>query len=120
MCHKCNCSCCDSPDRYVVSIAQASGTQFTVYNSSGPATVITIGDGTGNFVKNQQYATDNQLIFTIPVAPSRPTDGLDMSWGGIPLPDDAYTYVGTTVTYIPSNNGGEVFQAGDRINFKIY
>ena len=82
-------------------------------------TIVSSGGG-GLKAKNQVIATENQLLFTITVTPSELTDKLDMYWGGVLLPKDSYSYLGTTVTYIPANNEGETFIAGDRIDFRIY
>lgn len=60
-------------------------------------------------------ATAGQTSFTLPVAPE--SGVVETTRNGIEVPILAFTASGTTATYDPAENGGQVLLAGDRIIF---
>lgn len=101
-----------------------SGLRFTRLLSTSPTTVgQAIGvNTTGDIVTvamgivgdDEITATANQLSFTLTVTPQ---SKLIMFINGIRLPKASYSFVGTTVTYVPASNDNYIIKVGDRINF---
>ncbi|WP_162415742.1 hypothetical protein, partial [Cyclobacterium roseum] len=74
--------------------------------SNPTATVIEVAD--------EFSATASQTSFTLTQAPSA-NSKVKMYVNGIRISNTAYSWSGTTLTYVPANNGGNSLTAGDRI-----
>lgn len=75
--------------------------------------IATIDTGGGGGVREQTFtATANQTSFTLANAP---TANISFFRNGIKLATNASSFVGTTVTYVPANNGASNLLTGDRI-----
>mgnify|MGYP000163786556 CR=1 FL=1 len=65
---------------------------------------------------DQPAVSANQTTFTLTYAPPA-TNKIWMFINGVRTNNTAYSVSGTTVTYVPSSNGGYVISASDRIQF---
>jgi hypothetical protein len=73
-----------------------------------------ITDATDEFT-----ATTAQTGFTLTQTPSSHSK-VKMYINGIRISNSAYSWSGTTLTYLPANNGSYTLTAGDRIQFDYY
>ncbi len=64
-------------------------------------------------------STASQTIFSLTQTPSG-NSKVKMYINGLRISNTAYTIAGTTLTYIPANNGSYVLTASDRIQFDYY
>ena len=70
-------------------------------------------------VADEFSATASQTSFTLTQIPS--TDSkVKMYINGIRISNTAYSVSGTTLTYVPANNGAYALSASDRIQFDFY
>ena len=67
-------------------------------------------------VSDEATATVGQTSFTLSNTPGT-NSKVKMFINGIRIGKTAYTISGTTLTYIPANNGAYALVAGDRIQF---
>ena len=65
---------------------------------------------------DQPAVSANQTTFTLTYAPPA-TNKIWMFINGVRTNNTAYSVSGTTVTYVPTSNGGYVISASDRIQF---
>ena len=70
-------------------------------------------------VGDESAATTAQTSFTMSQTPSA-NSKVRMYVKGLRVSNSAYSISGTTLTYIPANNGGYTLAAGDRIQFDYY
>lgn len=70
-------------------------------------------------VADEFSATATQTDFTLTQAPSA-NSKVKMYVNGIRISNTAYSVTGTTLTYIPANNGAYALTASDRIQFDYY
>ncbi len=70
-------------------------------------------------VADEFNATASQTNFTLTQTPSV-NSKVKMFINGIRISNTAYSLSGTTITYIPANNGGNNLVVGDRIQFDFY
>jgi hypothetical protein len=130
-----------APDQFMVKAGgniSAKGNanfvgQLTTGNVTYPNTMGTAGqflaiDGGGTVVwksfavsevADEFAATTAQPAFTLSQAPSADSK-VKMFINGIRISNTAYSVSGTTLTYIPANNGAYVLTASDRIQFDYY
>lgn len=67
-------------------------------------------------VADEFSATSTQTSFTLTQTPST-NSKVKMYVNGIRISNTAYSVTGTTLTYVPANNGSYVLSASDRIQF---
>ena len=70
-------------------------------------------------VADEFSATASLTSFTLTQPPSI-NSKVKMYVNGIRISNTAYSVSGTTLTYVPANNGGYALLAGDRIQFDYY
>lgn len=70
-------------------------------------------------VADEFSATASQTSFTLTQTPSVYSK-VKMFVNGIRVSNTAYSVTGTTLTYIPANNGGYALTLSDRIQFDFY
>jgi hypothetical protein len=70
-------------------------------------------------VADEYSAAASQTSFTLTQAPSADTK-VKMYVNGIRISNTAYSISGTTLTYIPANNGGYALSSSDRIQFDYF
>jgi hypothetical protein len=70
-------------------------------------------------VADEDSATVSQTAFTLAQTPSA-NSKVKMYVNGIRISNTAYTVSGTTLTYIPANNGAYALSSGDRIQFDYF
>ena len=128
--------------------AAASGANTDITSLGGLTTDITVaqggtgvstltglvkGNGTGAFtaavegtdysmafeVTDEYTATASQTAFTLTQTPSSMSK-LKMFVNGIRISNTAFTRSGTTLTYVPANNGAYALTVGDRIQVDYY
>jgi hypothetical protein len=98
------------------SIVKVGGTssQYLMADGSvsdGPAPVREVAD--------EFSATASQTSFTLAQEPSV-NSKVKMYINGIRISNTAYSVSGSTLTYVPANNGGYALSLGDRIQFDYY
>jgi hypothetical protein len=98
------------------SIVKVGGTssQYLMADGSvsdGPAPVREVAD--------EFSATASQTSFTLAQEPSV-NSKVKMYINGIRISNTAYSISGSTLTYVPANNGGYALSLGDRIQFDYY
>jgi hypothetical protein len=92
-------------------IASGTALQYLMANgsvSTGAAVVIEIAD--------EFNLTESVVTFSLSQTPS-PNSKVKMYVNGIRISNSAYSWTGTTLTYIPSNNGSYSLSVNDRIQF---
>lgn len=95
--------------KYNVSAINTGGIIAISQNGAVIATIDTNGGG----VSEQTFtATTNQTSFVLSTIPSK---NISFFRNGIKLASNASSFSGTTVTYIPANNGTSNLVVGDRI-----
>ena len=95
--------------------------------SAGPSGTIGITGATGptgpgatvRDVADEFTATVAQTSFTLTQTPSA-SSKIKMYINGVRISNTAYNNTGTTLTYVPANNGSYALVAGDRIQFDYY
>jgi len=100
-----------------------NGTGFALSNIS-PGTGVSITNGGGSITINasarswtdQPTVTANQTTFTLSYAPTA-SSKIWMFINGVRTNNNAYSFSGTTVTYVPANNGAYAILASDRVQF---
>ena len=70
-------------------------------------------------VADEFSAAGNQTSFTLTQTPST-NSKVKMYINGIRISNSAYSVSGTTLTYVPANNGAYALSASDRIQFDFY
>jgi hypothetical protein len=100
-----------------------NGTGFTLATIS-PGTGVSITNGGGSITINasarswtdQPTVSANQTTFTLSYAPTA-SSKIWMFINGVRTNNNAYSFSGTTVTYVPANNGAYAILASDRVQF---
>jgi hypothetical protein len=100
-----------------------NGTGFALANIS-PGTGVSITNGGGSITINasarswtdQPTVTANQTSFTLTYAPTA-NSKIWMFINGVRTNNNAYSFSGTTVTYVPGSNGAYAILASDRVQF---
>jgi hypothetical protein len=116
-----------------VSSVNTSGTltagTVTYPRAHGTAGQVLTTAGSGNLswgwaaireVADQSSATAGQTSFTLTQTPAATNSKMKMYINGLRVSNTAYTISGTTLTYTPSENGGYVLLANDRVQFDYY
>jgi hypothetical protein len=101
----------------VVTYPKTDGTsgQVLTTNGSGTPTWTTIGSE----VADEFTATDSQTSFTLSQTPSV-NSKVKMYIKGIRISNTAYSVSGTTLTYVPANNGAYAISVSDMVQFDYY
>lgn len=104
-----------------VTLPNTAGTngQVLTTDGTGTATWTTVNTGSVREVANEFTATTNQTSFTLTQTPSV-NSRVKMFINGVRISNTAYSVSGTTLTYIPANNGNNSLSSGDRIQFDYY
>jgi hypothetical protein len=104
-----------------ITYPSTHGTNGQVLTTSGSGTLTwtTSSSGLVREVANELTATTNQTSFTLTQTPSA-NSRVKMFINGVRISNTAYSVSGTTVTYIPANNGNNSLSSGDRIQFDYY
>jgi len=104
-----------------VTLPNTAGTngQVLTTDGTGTATWTTVNTASVREVANEFTATTNQTSFTLTQTPSV-NSRVKMFINGVRISNTAYTVSGTTLTYIPANNGNNSLSSGDRIQFDYY
>jgi len=104
-----------------VTLPNTAGTngQVLTTDGTGTATWTTVNTASVREVANEFTATTNQTSFTLTQTPSA-NSRVKMFINGVRISNTAYTVSGTTLTYIPANNGNNSLSSGDRIQFDYY
>lgn len=104
-----------------VTLPNTAGTngQVLTTDGSGTATWTTVNTASVREVANEFTATTNQTSFTLTQTPSA-NSRVKMFINGVRISNTAYSVSGTTLTYIPANNGNNSLSSGDRIQFDYY
>jgi len=89
------------------------GTGITITNSSG---AITINASARSWTDQPVSVSANQTTFTLTYAPTA-SSKIWMFINGVRTDNNAYSFSGTTVTYVPANNGGYAITVSDRVQF---
>ncbi len=105
---------------------------ITLPNTDGTANQVLKTDGSGSLtwstpstaapvreVADEFSATAAQTSFTLTQSPSSDSK-VKMYINGIRISTTAYGVSGTTITYVPANNGGYALSTSDRIQFDFY
>ena len=100
-----------------------NGTGFALATLS-PGTGVSITNGGGSITINasarswtdQPAVTANQTTFTLTYAPTA-NSKIWMFINGVRTNNNAYSFNGTTVTYVPASNGAYAILASDRVQF---
>jgi hypothetical protein len=100
-----------------------NGTGFTLATLSA-GTGVSITNGTGSITINssarswtdQPTVSANQTSFTLTYAPTA-SSKIWMFINGVRTNNNAYSFSGTTVTYVPASNGAYAILASDRVQF---
>ena len=103
--------------------------EITIPNTDGTSGQVLATNGTGTLswstpiavreVADEFSATAAQTSFTLTQPPSA-NSKVKMYVNGIRISNAAYSVSGTTLTYVPANNGGYALTAGDRIQMDFY
>jgi hypothetical protein len=103
-----------------VTYPKTDGTtgQALLTNGSG---VLYWGNAGGSIqeVADEFTASAAQTSFTLTQTPAA-SSKVKMFVNGIRISNTAYTVSGSTLTYVPANNGGYTLTVGDRIQFDFY
>jgi len=98
------------------------------HNSTNGQVLTTNASGTASWaaaavsvteVAGESTATSSQTAFTLSQTPSA-NSKVKMYVNGIRISNTAYSWSGTTLTYVPANNGGYALSSGDRIQFDYF
>ena len=104
-----------------VTYPNTHGTNGQVLTTSGSGTLTwtTSSSALVREVANEFTATIGQTVFTLTQTPSV-NSKVKMYINGVRISNTAYSISGTTVTYVPANNGNNALSSGDRIQFDYY
>jgi hypothetical protein len=106
-----------------VTYPNTHGTNGQVLTTSGSGTLTwTTASASSALVRevaNEFTATVGQTAFTLTQTPSV-NSRVKMYINGVRISNTAYSISGTTVTYVPANNGNNALSSGDRIQFDYY
>jgi hypothetical protein len=97
-------------------LAKGSENQILTISNGLPAWTTSTATAQAQDSNEEFNATVSQTSFTINHTPAN-TSKLRMYINGIRISNTAYSISGTTVTYIPANNGAYDLAVGDRIQF---
>lgn len=101
-----------------VTYPKAHGTSGQVLSTTGSGTLVWITASVIE-VADEFTATAAQTSFTLTQTPSV-NSIVKMYVNGIRISKTAFTVSGTTLTYIPANNGSYALSASDRIQFDYF
>jgi hypothetical protein len=104
-----------------ITYPNTHGTNGQVLTTSGSGTLTwsTANSAQVREVANEFTATVGQTVFTLAQTPSV-NSKVKMYINGVRISNTAYSISGTTVTYVPANNGNNALSSGDRIQFDYY
>ena len=88
------------------------GTGVSITNSAGSITI----NAAARSWADQPTVSANQTSFTLTYAPTA-NSKIWMFINGVRTNNNAYSFTGSTVTYVPLNNGGYAILASDRVQF---
>ncbi len=102
-----------------VAVTQTAGNNSTAiattaYVDNQVATATTVRE-----VADEFSATASQTSFTLTQTPSA-NSKVKMYVNGVRISNSAYSVSGTTLTYIPANNGSNTLSVSDRIQFDYF
>jgi hypothetical protein len=89
------------------------GTGVSITNGAG---AITINASARSWTDQPVSVSANQTTFTLTYAPTA-SSKIWMFINGVRTDNNAYSFSGTTVTYVPANNGGYAITVSDRVQF---
>lgn len=101
-----------------VTYPKAHGTSGQVLSTTGSGTLVWITASVLDVV-DEFTATAAQTSFTLTQTPSV-NSKVKMFINGIRISNTAYSLSGTTITYVPANNGSYSLTAGDRIQMDYF
>jgi len=101
-----------------VTYPKAHGTSGQVLSTTGSGTLVWITASVLDVV-DEFTATASQTSFTLTQTPSV-NSKVKMYINGIRISNTAYTLSGSTITYIPANNGSFNLVVGDRVQFDYF
>ena len=90
----------------------SQGTGVSITNGSGSITI----NASARSWTDQPAVTANQTTFTLTYAPTA-NSKIWMFINGVRTNNNAYSFSGTTVTYVPASNGAYAITASDRVQF---
>jgi hypothetical protein len=90
----------------------SQGTGVSITNGSGSITI----NASARSWTDQPAVTANQTTFTLTYAPTA-SSKIWMFINGVRTNNNAYSFNGTTVTYVPASNGAYAITASDRVQF---
>ena len=90
----------------------SQGTGVSITNGSGSITI----NAAARSWTDQPTVTANQTTFTLTYAPTA-SSKIWMFINGVRTNNNAYSFSGTTVTYVPASNGAYAITASDRVQF---
>ncbi len=105
-----------------ITLPNTDGTAGQVLSTNGSGEVNWVTTFSGSIVRevaDEFTATASQTSFILTQTPSS-NSKVKMYVNGIRLSNTAYSVSGNTLTYNPTNNGGYVLAAGDRIQMDFY
>ena len=89
-----------------------AGTGVSITNGAGSITI----HAAARSWTDQPTVSANQTMFTLTYAPTA-NSKIWMFINGVRTNNNAYSFSGTTVTYVPANNGAYAITASDRVQF---
>jgi hypothetical protein len=104
------------------TITAGAVTYPNAHNSIAGQVLITDAAGVASWASTRSWTDQpvtvsaNQTTFTLTYAPPS-TVKVWMFINGVRTNNNAYSFSGTTVTYVPANNGGYAITSSDRIQF---
>lgn len=101
-----------------VTYPKAHGTSGQVLSTTGSGTLTWITASVLDVV-DEFTATASQTSFSLTQTPSV-NSKVKMFINGIRISNTAYTLSGSTITYIPANNGSTNLVVGDRVQFDFF
>ncbi|MDA8931836.1 hypothetical protein N9H42_04120 [Flavobacteriaceae bacterium] len=114
-----------------VTNIETSGTitagAITIPNTDGSANQVLKTDGSGTLswatgiidVTDEFTASASQTSFTLTQTPSS-NSKIKMFVNGVRISNTAYSWSGTTLTYIPANNGSYALSSNDRVQLDYF
>ncbi|MDP3566380.1 hypothetical protein, partial [Sediminibacterium sp.] len=102
-----------------VTYPKVDGNNGDLLTTNGSGTISFVAPTLIREVADEFAATANQTSFTLTQTKSS-NSKVKMFINGIRISNTAYSVVGTTLTYIPSNNGNTNLVLNDRIQFDYY
>jgi hypothetical protein len=90
----------------------SQGTGVSITNGSGSITI----NASARSWTDQPAVTANQTSFTLTYTPTA-NSKIWMFINGVRTNNNAYSFSGTTVTYVPASNGAYAITASDRVQF---